>query len=179
MFLNRLILSLSEFVLSVFLAIFVVFWSYKSFSKLTADYDLEEELKKDNVAVAVLLTALMVATSLMMQNTVYPVIGTLTVFLTSFGSSGISVWQLIGYSIGHLVGGFVLAFGTIRMSLWLFQKLLTEIDEEKEIRRGNVAVSMVMAGVVLVIALYMQSGVSGLAKTLIPQPELGEIQVLH
>jgi len=175
MFWTRLVVSLTELVLSVLLAVFVVFWSYESFVRMTADYDAEEELRKSNTAVAILLTSLMVATSLLMQQSVYPVIGTLTVYLTNRSDSGISFWRLLAFSLGHLVLGFLLAAGSVELALRLFERLASGIEEDAEIRRGNVAVAVVMAGVILVTAFYLQGGVSALTKSLIPQPSLGQI----
>ena len=47
-----------------------------------------------------------------------------------------------------------------------------------QIRKGNVAVSVIVSAVVLVIALYMQQGVGSLAKSLVPQPQLGDMRMV-
>lgn len=179
MFWTRLVVSSVEFVLAVFLAVFVVFWTYKSFVKATSAYDVEAELKKNNVAVAVLLTALMVATSYLLRQSIYPVMSIVTLYLTSPAEAQASAWRVAGYCLGHLALGFLLSLGSVSLALRLFAKLSTDLDEEREIGRGNVAVSIVMAGVVLVTVLYLQQGISGLTKTLIPQPALGTIRVLR
>lgn len=176
---TRLWISLCELALSVFLAVFVVFWSYTSFVRMTRDYDAEEELRKGNLAVALLLTALMVATSLMMQQSVYPVISSIGVYLTGGPGAAGGLWKLPLYCIGHLALGFLLAVGTVELSLRLFERLSGGIDHDDELRKGNVAVAVVMASVVLVTAFYMQQGVSGLTKSLIPHPPLGQIRILR
>ena len=178
MFWTRLIVSLVEFVLSVVLSLFVIFWSYTSFKGMM-DYDVEAELKNRNVAVAILLTALMVSTSLMMHETVYPVTSIVTIYLTSPSESGIGFLRLLAYCVGHLLLGFLLSLATIELALRLFEKLTTGFNEEDEVRKGNAAVAIVMAGVVIVTALYLQQGLGGLTKTLIPQPSLGSIRVLQ
>lgn len=177
MFQTRLLASLCEFALTLVLAVFVVFWSYRSFARVTRAYDVVEQLQRRNTAVAVLLTALMVATSLMMRQSVYPVIGTITIYLT--GAGGLGLARTLGYCAGHLLLGFLLSVGVVELSLLLFSRLAREIDGEREIGRGNLAVAVVMAGVIFVVAFYMQQGVGGLSKTLIPQPALGRIEMLR
>jgi len=179
MFWTRLIVGFTEFILSIFLSVFIVFWSYKSFVKVTTDFDVEAEIKKGNNAVAILLTSLMVASSLIMQKSLYPVTSSITVYLTSPAGEAVSFLALVGYCLGHLVFGFLITVGSVEMSLRVFEKLSTDLDEDKEIKRGNTAVAIVMAGVVLVTSFYLQEGVSSLTKSLIPRPALGQMQVLR
>lgn len=177
MFTTRLIVSLTEFFLSVFLSIFMVFWSYKSFAQAQTAYDAEAELKRGNVAVAILLASLMVAASLIMKKSLYPVTSSITVYLTSPADAGVPLWKLVLYCLGHLVFGFVITVSSIEFSLRLFERLSTRFDEDQEIARGNSAIAIVMAGVVLVTSSYLQEGVSSLTKTLIPRPALGQLRV--
>lgn len=177
MFTTRLIVSMTEFGLSVFLSIFMVFWSYKSFAQVQTSFDTEEELKKGNVAVALLLASLMVAASLIMKKSLYPVTSTITVYLSSPVDSGVPLWKLIMYCLGHLLFGFVITVGSIELSLRVFEKLSADIDEDAEIAKGNTAIAVVMAGVILVTSSYLQEGVSSLTKALIPRPALGQMRI--
>ncbi|MBI3548290.1 MAG: hypothetical protein HY078_04465 [Elusimicrobia bacterium] len=178
MFWSRLIVSVVEFFLSGALAIFVVFWSYKSFAAFTEGYDVIEELKKQNTAVAIVLTSMMVATSMLMQQSVYPVISIVTLYMQTNGEAGVSIWRVVAYSIGHLILGFLLSIGSIELALRTFEKLsdVDDLDEEKELKAGNSAVAIVMAGVVIVTAFYLQNGISSVTKSLIPRPSLGELR---
>ncbi|MBI4347682.1 MAG: DUF350 domain-containing protein [Elusimicrobia bacterium] len=177
MFTTRLIVSLTEFGLSIFLSIFMVFWSYKSFAQVQTAFDTEAELKKGNVAVAILLASLMVAASLIMKKSLYPVTSTVTVYLSAPAESSVSFWRLLFYCLCHLVFGFVITVGSIELSLRIFEKLSTAYDEDQEIARGNVAMAVVMAGVILVTSSYLQEGVSSLTKSLIPRPALGQLRI--
>lgn len=177
MFTTRLIVSLTEFGLSVFLSIFMVFWSYKSFAQVQTEFDAEEELKKGNVAVAILLGSLMVGASLIMKKSLYPVTSTITVYLSSSPGSRVPLWMLALYCLGHLLFGFIITVGSIELSLRTFEKLSSKFDEDKEIARGNAAIAIVMAAVVLVTSSYLQEGVSSLTKSLIPRPALGQLRV--
>jgi len=178
MFFTRLVISLVEFGLSLFLSVFIVFWSYKSFVRFNTSYDAEAEIYKGNTAVAVLMAALMYAAALIMKESIYPVVSIVTVGLTDHGQGGRGILTLGACAVGHLILGFLLSVGCVELSLKFFELLSREIDEEREIARGNVAVSVIMAAVVVIIAMFMQQGVGALGKSLIPQPTLGALRML-
>jgi hypothetical protein len=46
----------------------------------------------------------------------------------------------------------------------------------QELKQGNMAVGVVLAGVVMVMALFVSDGVSRLTKSLIPQPSIGHVE---
>jgi uncharacterized membrane protein YjfL (UPF0719 family) len=60
----------------------------------------------------------------------------------------------------------VLAVWIIYLALNIFDKLTKGIDEFEEIRKGNVAVALEMAGVVVATAIIVQSGVIGITSSL-------------
>ena len=177
MFWTRLIVSLAEFGLSIILSVFIVFWSYKSFVKF-ASYDVEEEIRKGNAAVAIMLGSLMIGSALILQQAVYPVIGILMVSMTSEGLALKDFLLMAAYALGHLVFGFLVSVGCVRLALKFFEKLTGDMDEDGEIRKGNVPIAIVLASVVLVLSMFMKEGVSAMTKTLIPQPKLGGLQIL-
>lgn len=177
MFFTRLLISVAEFALSLTLSIFTVFWSYKSFIRFTTEYDAEAEIVRGNTAVAILLGSLTYAAALVMRETIYPVVSILTVGMTG-GEGGHGFFYLLAYAAGHLVLGFLLSVGTVQVALKAFQKVNTTIDEAAEIKRGNTAVAVIMAAVVVIVATFMQQGVGSVSKSLIPQPTLGTLRMV-
>lgn len=178
MFWTRVIISLVEFLLSFFLAVFIVYWSYRSFQKFNHDYDAQKEIYKGNVAVATLMAALMYSAALIMRESIYPVIGTVTIGLTSGGESGYGLGTLAGYVAGHLCLGFLLAVGCVQVAVKLFERLTHDVHENLEIAKGNTAIAIVMAAVVIVVSTFMQHGVGAVTKSLIPQPKLGSMRMM-
>jgi len=177
MFWTRIILSLAEFLLTIFLAIFVVYWSYKSFDKINTRFDAHNEIYKGNVAIAILMASLMYATSLIMRKSIYPVISILTLALTD-GGEGQSLVALVFYAAGHLFFGFLLAVGCVQFAMRFFSTLNRDLDEITQIKKGNTAVAVIMGAVIVIVSLFMEQGVSSLTKSLIPQPALGELRVM-
>ena len=61
----------------------------------------------------------------------------------------------------------------------LFGWLNAKIDEDEQIKKGNISVAVIMSAVILIVSMYMEQGVGGLTKSLIPQPELGELRMME
>ncbi|MFA6092932.1 MAG: DUF350 domain-containing protein [Elusimicrobiota bacterium] len=172
---TRLLVSLAEFGLSFFLAVLVVVVTYQGFLRLMPQMDGAEEIRKGNAAVALMLVSLMVGSALILQETIYPV---RSILLLAFREPG--RWthfaKLAAYALGHLAFGFILAVLCVQGVLKVFEKLTGEMDEEEQIRKGNIAVAVMLSAVMIVLSLYMRQGVSAVTKALIPQAELGAMR---
>ena len=176
-FVTRLLISIFELTTSVVIAVFVIFVTYRIFIRANTDFDEEEEIKKGNVAVGILLSAIMVASAMIIQKGLYPVMSMIRIYLTSPVSQTLSQWQLPVFALAHFVMVFGLAVGTISFSLRLYGKLTRNVQEGKELKKGNPAVGLVLGAVVIIVAMYVGDGIGSLAKALVPQPSIGRIQV--
>jgi len=52
------------------------------------------------------------------------------------------------------------------MAINVLDKITKGIDEIAELRKGNIAVSILMAGVLIAVSFVVQAGVSGIAKAI-------------
>lgn len=75
--------------------------------------------------------------------------------------------QLI-VSIVQIFLGIVFSMGSIYIALRLFDRFTPEIDEWKEIKKGNRAIGIFLAGIIFSIAIIIESGVSNLARIAVP-----------
>ena len=89
-----------------------------------------------------------------------------------------NVLVLLARMSGHLATSMALAVFSISVTLRLFGRLTRQMEEGKELERGNIAVGILLSSVVLVSSLYIKDGVSSIMKALTPQPSMGRIQVL-
>lgn len=168
-------LALFEFVVSATLGLLVVYVNYRLFISTNPDYHAEEEMKKNNVGVAVLLAALLVSAGLIVREGVYPVTNLVRLYFTS-PVDYVAGWQLVLLIACHLLLVFVVAVYTISLSLRFWGRLTPNISEGQELKKGNLAVGIVLAGVVAVMALFISDGLSRLTKSLIPQPSIGHVE---
>lgn len=172
---QQVIVSAVEFLLSFAVAVLITYSTYRSFDKINVSFDAQAEIYRGNTAVALLMGSLMYGSALIMRESIYPIMGVITIGITSPGYSKLA---LAAHAFGHLLLGFILAVGCVQFALSCFSWLNRGFDEVRQIRKGNVAVSVVVCSVVLVISLYMQQGVGALTKSLMPQPELGGMRVM-
>lgn len=67
----------------------------------------------------------------------------------------------------QLLLGVVLAIGAIYLALTILEKLTKNVNEFEELRKGNIAVALEMAGVIVAVAVIIRSGVIGITTALI------------
>jgi uncharacterized membrane protein YjfL (UPF0719 family) len=168
-------LALFEFVLSAGLGLLVVYVNYRLSIATNPDYDAEEEMKKNNLGVAILLAAMLVSAGNIVREGVSPVVSLVRLYFTSTVAY-VNAWQLVALIVMHLLLVFVVAVYTISLSLRFWGRLTPNINEGAELKKGNVAVGVVLAGVVAVMSLFISEGVSRLTKSLIPQPQIGHVE---
>ena len=168
-------LSAFEFVLTAALSMLVIYAQHRMYVITNHDYDTIDEIKKGNVAVAVLLAAMMVGGGSIIQQGIYPVVNLVRLQFTS-PAWEIEPWRLALMVAGHLLLVFIVAVFTISLGLRFWGKMSQGLKWGEQLKAGNVAVGVVLAGVVLVFSSFMSDGVLSLTKSLIPQPSMGQVE---
>jgi uncharacterized membrane protein YjfL (UPF0719 family) len=166
MLLTNVVVGLIQLIVSIIFAVLALYIGFAVLGKITKGINEEKELAKGNAAVGIIVAAVFVAIALVVQSGV----SGLTVGINKAISVGIlSVDGLlaIGISLIQLILGIVLAVGAIYLALNILDKLTKGVDEFEEIRKGNVAVALEMGGVIIAVAVIIQSGVIGITAALI------------
>lgn len=170
--LKLVLLSLFEVVMTVVLAVVVVYVNYELAIRTNRDYDAEVELQKANMGVAILLAACLVSAGLIVRNGISPVVSMVRLAITSEGVY-LSAGTVVLIAVLQVVLVFVTAVITISFSLRLFGRLTRRIKEGRELQLGNPAVGTVLAAVVFVVALFVSDSMGSVTKALVPQAPLG------
>lgn len=153
-------------IISIIFAVVALYIGFAVLSKINKNIDEEKELAKGNVAVGIIVAAVFVAIALVVQSGV----SGLSVGINkaiSVGLLSVDGLLAIGVSIIQLLLGIVLAVGAIYLALNILDKLTKGVDEFEEIKKGNVAVALEMGGVIIAVAVIIQSGVIGITAALI------------
>ncbi|MEK7859067.1 MAG: hypothetical protein AAB320_07995 [Elusimicrobiota bacterium] len=179
MFFNRVAVSLFEFILSVVMSGFVIYFTYRMFIHANPDFNMEDEIKKGNTAVGVLVGAILYSASTILQRGLGSVVNMFRMFMSAPGEQSMPAWQIILLSAAHLVLPLILALFTISLTLRLFGRLSKKLQAGKELQKGNLAVGVLLAAVVIVASQFVGEGVSAISKALVPQPNIGRIQILR
>jgi uncharacterized membrane protein YjfL (UPF0719 family) len=166
MLLANVVVGLIQLIISIIFAVLALYIGFAVLSKINKNMDEEKEIARGNVAVGIIVAAVFVAIALVVQSGV----SGLSVGVNKALSVGIlSVDGLlaIGVSFIQLILGIVLAVGAIYLALNVLDKLTKGVEEFEEIKKGNVAVALMMGGVIIAVAVIIQSGVIGITASLI------------
>lgn len=152
--------GLIQLVIAIILAVVALHIGFSVFSRITKGMDEEKELARGNPAIGIIIASIFFAIALVVQS----------------GIAGISVgimkalagdWLAIVASLIQLILGIILAIGAIYLALNILDRLTKGVDEFEEIKKGNVAVALMMAGVIVSTAIIIQSGVIGITSALL------------
>jgi len=157
-------IAVAQLALGLLLAMGSVYLGIRMFDKLTDGINEMKELQKGNVAVAILIGAIIFSIANVVEGGVYGLTQTIIPGLTPME---LSAALLIGAV--NLVVGVILAILSIYVAISMLDKITMGIDEFKELRRGNVAVAIMMAAVLFAVSFVIRGAVVSMANTLSPQ----------
>ncbi|SNQ62672.1 DUF350 domain-containing protein [Candidatus Methanoperedens nitratireducens] len=160
MALENAIVGIIQLVIAIILAVVALYIGFNVLGKITKGIEEEKEIARGNVAVGILVASVFIAIAIVVQSGVAGV---------SIGISRALAGDLFALiaSIIQLILGIILAIVAIYLALNILDKLTKGIDEFEELRKGNVAVALEMASVIIAVAIIIQSGVLGITAALI------------
>ena len=155
MALENVVIGIIQLVIAIILAVVALYIGFSVLGRITKGIEEEKEIAKGNTAVGILVASVFIAIAIVVQSGVIGV---------SVGISKALTGDIIplGASIAQLLLGIILAIVAIYLALNVLDKLTKGIDEFEELKKGNVAVALEMAGVIIAVAIIIQAGVLGI-----------------
>jgi uncharacterized membrane protein YjfL (UPF0719 family) len=172
-----LITGIVQVFLSLIIAVTLVYLASKIFRKLISGINETEELKKNNVAVAILNGSIVLALILVVKKSIE---SSVTIFGNTLRNPDtvFSNYLQTGLiMIGHILLGGIIAFAAIYTALQIFIRLTGDLDELKEIKESNTAVGILLGIIIVSMALLLQPGVDTILNSLIPFPPVSLIDI--
>ncbi|VVB57699.1 Uncharacterised protein [uncultured archaeon] len=155
--------AILQLLIGLGLAMSSVYLGLRMFDRMTEGINEMDEIKKGNVAVGILMAAVVFSIANVVQRGVAN--------LTSSVPLDMGVGPMIvGLVVGvlQLLVALAAAAFSISLAVKVLDKITTDIDEMKELKRGNVAVAILMAGVLLAVSFVISSGIEGLSRAVDP-----------
>ncbi len=150
---EELLLSLAQLAIAIilsaigaFLAVYMVQW-------FTRDIDEWQELKTGNTAIGIVLGAATLAAAILLRPAL--IVDTQPL---DMGRSTAFVEILLTQAF-QLAVGLLLTVITLALALYLFAALTRHIDEVAELKRGNLAMAGLLAGVVIGVSLMVSQSI--------------------
>ncbi len=162
------VVGIIQLVIAVILAVVALYIGFSVFGRITKGIDEQKELAKGNTAIGILVASIFFAIGIVVQSGVAGISSGIKAAQASAGGI-LSVGGLLSIGLGiiQLILGIVLAIAAIYLALNILDKLTKGIEEFEELKKGNVAVALEMAGVIVTTAVIIQSGVQGITAALI------------
>ena len=154
-------LATYEMVLSIAFGLLTIFLVNKVLNWTLLNSDSENALAKGNIAVGIFAGTLVVCILMLVQPSILPSINTLQTMLT--GRDSIDLGLLLvsfGFFIFFYIVTTALSLGVLFLATWLYLLATINIDEMKEIKKNNIAVSIMLSLVVLGITLFIKPSVN-------------------
>ena len=166
MLLANVAVGIIQLIIAIILAVVALYIGFSVLSRITKGIEEEKELAKGNPAVGIFVAAIFFAIAIVIQSGVSGISLGISKAL-SVGLFSMDGVIAIVVAILQLVLGIILAIAAIYLALWVLDKLTKGISEFEEIKKGNVAVALEMAGVIIATAVIIQSGVIGITSALL------------
>lgn len=165
--LTNIVLGTAFFLFAFTVSIFTIYLCFNVVMKITK-YDDVSLIKKNNVAASLVISSSFIAMAIMVKNALYPINAAFQEYWLIAQKSFTQFFFLFGKSFGYLILTIFLSMVSISSALIIFQKLTKDIDEEEEITKNNIAVGLMLAGVLIAFAILIESGISDFVNALIP-----------
>lgn len=171
------ITGIVQIALSLIIGVFFIFAATKIFQNLVKGIDENEELKNNNVAVAILNGAIVISLILVVQNSVESAIIIFGNTLRNPDAEILTYLQSALIMLLHIILSGFIAFIAIYIAMHIFLWLTKDLDELKEIKGNNIAVSILLGIIIISIALLLQPGIKTILDSLIPFPPVSLIDI--
>ena len=155
---GQALLGLAQMVIAIILSAVVAFLSFYLFQWFTRDLDEWEELRQGNSAVGIVLGAILIAVALILR----PALAV----ETAQWDAGYQLYvRILLVEALQLAIGLILAVLALGLAVLIFAGLTRGIDEIEELKKGNVAIGGLLAGVVLGVGLMVSQAVGQIMAT--------------
>ena len=153
--------SVLQFIIGLILSVFSIYLGIRVLDKFTKNLDEWKEIKKGNVAVGILIAAVVLSVAVVVESGV-------TSIATTVPAGATMIELIIGLFasfINILIGVFAAMIG-IYFAMTIFDQLTQDINEFAELKKGNIAVAVLLGAVLLAVSFVIKGTVDALLVTL-------------
>ncbi|MBU0591648.1 DUF350 domain-containing protein [Candidatus Micrarchaeota archaeon] len=138
----QIIMALVQIFIAIVLSAGALYTGISMLDRLTPNIDEWKEIKKGNLAVGVFYTAVMVSLIILVAPSISDLLGYLVMPLQVVAL----LLSFLNYIITLIIGIVVIYF-----SIHVVDKLTYDLDEMEQLKKGNVAIALIMSAAVLAI----------------------------
>ena len=155
----ELVVAVAQFIVGLLFAMGGVYVALRLFDRFTGSMDEWKEMKKGNVAVGLLLGGIILSISIILESGV----SSLTNAIVPGASVSALLMALI-FGLANLLISIIAAVVSIYVAIKVLDWITTDIDEMAELKKGNVAVAIVMVAVLIAVSFVIRGAVNGITQ---------------
>lgn len=141
----------------------------------TADGSL---LQEANTAASLFAAMMILAELLIVRQSILPAVDALRAMVAANHQlTALMVATSLGYFLAFYVISLVVSLTCLYLSIMIYIKATTKMDELEELRRNNLSVAVLMSAVVIGMALFIQSPVERLIGSLVNYEAIGRVEL--
>ena len=163
--------GLIELGISLVAAIFIFLYGFKVYDAMTKDIDEVEELKSNNIAIAIQVSAFIFSMMILIKASLLPAYDTLGIVMDQSFTVGLLILTILRMLVFFVLAA-ILAFVLLWLAMKWFMSLNKNINEMQEIKNNNIAVAIVIAILLISTALLLHHGLVAFLSGLVPKPEI-------
>jgi uncharacterized membrane protein YjfL (UPF0719 family) len=156
---NGLLLSLAQLALAIVLSALAAYLAFYLLQVLARRLNGWQGLQQGNIAVGIVLGAAIVAVAIVLRPA-------LSLNITGWDAGGALPWKALLTQALQLAIGLVLAVVTLALALLIFGALTRDLDEIEELRKANLAVAALLAGVLVGVGIMVGQAMAQLMTAL-------------
>jgi len=162
-----IIIFLLQVFVGILFAVISVYLGLRFFDKMTGGIDEIKEMKKGNLAVAIILASLILSIGTIIQQGVSQLDNVLVrgVSLPLF----IIAFVMAMFQLAVVI---LIAVTVIYVAIRVLDSMTVGINELEEIKKGNVAMALVVAAVIYLVSFVVAGAITGLNELSIFKPEI-------
>ena len=141
------IVAALKLIAAIILSVGALYSGINLLDRLTQGIDEWTEMKKGNVAIGIFLASVMASVMLLVEPRIADLVFYIRADLPLYVVVKILALTFVNYIIALLVSLFV-----IFLSINVITRLTTDLDEFSELKKGNVAVALILAAALLLVA---------------------------
>ncbi|MBI2079727.1 DUF350 domain-containing protein [Candidatus Micrarchaeota archaeon] len=153
-FLGSVAIAFFKLLVGLFLSIGSVYIGIHILNKLTDDLEEWKEIKKGNFSVGVLLAGIVLSIAVVIESGVRNALETITPAVSVSLLFASLIAALVKLTIGLLVAVF-----SVHLAIRVIDKMTPDINEIQELKKGNIAIAVVMASIMIAVAFVIKGSV--------------------
>jgi uncharacterized membrane protein YjfL (UPF0719 family) len=163
--------GLSKVVFGGLVAALGIWFAFRGLNRLLG-MDPTADLARGNPAAGIVHAASLLALGLLARDAVNATFDAVDLSLHQEPPGPLLLARLLLFAFTHVGVSLLVGTGVLALGVLLFDKITPGVEELVEVRRGNVALALVLAAILLVIALLTAPGLQAILNGLIPFPSL-------